>query len=368
MPAERARPSPRRHLRFHLLAAVALIPAVLLAGCRGAETPVFTTQFSAFGSAVDLSIVGMLRQDAVAAAAEVKGDLELIDHALHPWKPGPMVRVNELLATGEPFAAPPSLLPLLRQSQVLAEQSDNLFNPALGHLMRLWGFHTDEPECRPPPPARDIRRLVDAHPTLSALYVDGIMLQIDNPAVKLDFEEVIRGYAMDLAIDDLRARGIRHAMINIAGDVRAIGDRAGRPWRVPIRRASDAGVLGILNVSGDASVFTSSDYRRNFIYDGKTYHNILDPRTGYPAEGVRSVTVLHEGSAALADAAADALMVAGVERWQEIAERMGIRYVMLIDDSGTIHMNPAMAERIQLLDTDADVALTPAPAAESPAR
>jgi hypothetical protein len=78
-----------------------------------------------------------------SAAAEVEHDFRFISDSVHAWKPGPMVRVNELLATGEPFAAPPSLLPLIRQSQVLAQQSDNLFNPAIGHLQRLWGFQTD---------------------------------------------------------------------------------------------------------------------------------------------------------------------------------------------------------------------------------
>ncbi|MGB5733752.1 MAG: FAD:protein FMN transferase, partial [Thiohalocapsa sp.] len=255
-----------------------LLLAALVAGCGGTETPVYTTQFIAFQSAVDLSIVGMLKQDAVAAAAEVEQDFLFIDRAVHPWKPGPMVRVNELLATGEPFAAPPSLLPLLRQSQVFAQQSDNLFNPAIGHLMRLWGFHTDEPECRPPPASRDIARLVKAAPTMADLYLDGIMLQSDNPAVKLDFAALASGYAMDLAIDNLRSQGVRSAMINAGGDVRAIGDRAGRAWRVPIRRASGTRVLGTINVSGDASVVTRSDYRHNFLYEGKTYHSVIDPR------------------------------------------------------------------------------------------
>jgi thiamine biosynthesis lipoprotein len=336
-----------------------LVLAALLAGCRGADTPVYTTQFIAFESAVDLSIVGMPKQEAMEAAAEVEDDFQFISYAVHAWKPGPMVRVNELLATGEPFAAPPSLLPLLRQSQALAKQSDNLFNPTIGHLLRLWGFHTDQPECRPPPAPRDIARLVKAAPTMADLYLDGIMLQSDNPAAKLDLGAIATGYAMDLAVDNLRARGVRSAMINANGDARAIGDRAGRPWRVPVRRASGTGVLGIINVSGDASVVTSSDYRRNFIYEGKTYHDVIDPRTGYPAEGLHSVTVLNDGPAAPADAAAHAMMVAGLDRWQEIAERMGIRYVLLIDDAGTLHMTPAMAERLELLDNDSDIAITP---------
>ncbi|MGB5833077.1 MAG: FAD:protein FMN transferase [Thiohalocapsa sp.] len=346
-----------------LLLAVPL--GILLAGCRGAETPVFTTQFVAFQSAVDVSIVGMLKQDAVAAAAEVERDFQFVDRATHAWKPGPMIRVNELLAAGDPFATPPSLLPLVHRSQTLAAQSDNLFNPAIGHLQRLWGFHTDEPECRPPPKQKAIQRLLASAPTMGDLYVDGIMLQSDNPAVKLDFGAIATGYAMDLSIDNLRARGIRSAMINAGGNVRAIGDRAGRAWRVPIRRASGSRVLGIVDVSGDASVFTASDYHRNFIYESKIYHDVIDPRSGYPADGVRAVTVLYDGSAAVAEAASAALMIAGLDRWEEIAARMGILYLLLIDDAGTIHMTPAMAERVEMLDGDSDIALSAASAEET---
>lgn len=372
------RAHPARRLQT-LALPILLLPILLLtalsAGCRGAETPVYTTQFIAFESAVDLSIVGMPKQEAMAATMEVENDFQFIRHAVHGWKPGPMVRVNELLATGDPFAAPPSLLPLIRQSQALATQSDNLFNPAIGHLMRLWGFHTDQPECRPPPKPRDIARLIKAAPTMADLYLDGIMLQSDNPAVKLDLDAVATGFAMDMAVDNLRARGVRSAMINAGGDVRAIGDRAGRAWRVPIREAGGSRVLGIIDVRGDASVVTSSDYRRNFIYEGNTYHHVIDPRTGYPAEGVHSVTVFNDGSATLAEAAANALMVAGLDRWQEIAERMGIQHVLLIDDAGTIHMTPEMAARVELLDGDSDIAVSPiqpstsnagAPTADSP--
>ncbi|MCG6942669.1 MAG: FAD:protein FMN transferase [Thiohalocapsa sp.] len=335
-----------------------LLPALLLVACRAAETPVYTTQFVAFDAAVDLSIVGKLKDEAQTAASEVEQDFLFIEHATHAWKPGPMTRVNELLPTGEPFAAPPSLLPLLRQSQALSLQSQGLFNPAIGHLYRLWGFQTEEPQCRPPPSRASIARLVKAHPSMDDLYLDGIMLQSDNPAVRLDFSAIVVGYAMDLAMDNLRTRGVRDALVNVSGDVRTMGDRAGRPWRVPVRRGSGGGVLGILDVVGDMAVFTSSEYARNFIYDGKTYHDVIDPRTGYPAEGLQAVTVLYQGSAAVADAAAYALMVAGPGGWQDIAARLGLRYVLLIDDAGTVHMTPAMAQRIQLIDPHTDVEIS----------
>ena len=104
-------------------------------------------------------------------------------------------------------------------------------------------------------------------------------------------------------------------------------------------------MLASLEVQGDESVFTSGDYERYYEYQGKRYHHILDPRTGYPSQGATSVTVIHDNGAE-ADAAATALMVAGPKDWYEVARHMGIKYVMLVDDEGVVHMNPAMAARV----------------------
>lgn len=329
-----------------------LLSLLLLAGCRG-ENPVYTTRFLAFGTLMDVSIVGVRRDQAERASRLIEQELQYMHHAWHAWKPGPLGRVNTLVAQGQTFAAPPSVLPLVRLSQRFAEQSGNLFNPAIGQLLDLWGFHAETPECRPPPPADQIRRLVAANPVMADVRVDGLYMHSTNPAVKLDFGAIGKGYGIDLAIAHLRELGIHNAMINAGGDLRAIGNRGGRPWRIAVRRPS-GGVLAVVNVSGDESVFTSGDYARNFIYDGRVYHHIIDPRTGWPAEGTRSATVIHT-DATTADAAATALFVAGPQQWHEVAQTMGVRYVLLMDSAGVLHMSPAMAERVELLDHEPQV-------------
>jgi thiamine biosynthesis lipoprotein len=342
-------------MRLEARLAAALL-VFLLAGCGG-ETPVYTTRFLAFGTLVDLSLVGVGRAEAERASELIEQDFSYMHRAWHAWEPGPLGRANRLIAERTAFAAPPSILPLIARSREFAEQSGDLFNPAIGHLVDLWGFHTDSPECRPPPQRARIERLVAAGPTIGDLQVDGLKVRSDNPAVKLDFGAIGKGYGIDLAVEHLRDLGISNAMLNAGGDLRAIGDRSGQPWRVAIRSPS-GGVLGIIMMSGDESLFTSGDYNRNFIYEGRTYHHVIDPRTGYPAEGVRSVTVAHT-DATTADAAATALFVAGPTGWHQVALRMGIRYVMLVDSEGTVHMNPAMAERVQFMDEDVEVELSP---------
>jgi len=96
-------------------------------------------------------------------------------------------------------------------------------------------------------------------------------------------------------------------------------------------------------------VFTSGDYERYYMYKGKRYHHIIDPRTGYPAEGSQSVTVITKDSG-LADAAATALFVAGPDHWYELAKKLGLKQVLLVDSEGKIHVSPQMLERTHFND------------------
>jgi thiamine biosynthesis lipoprotein len=175
--------------------------------------------------------------------------------------------------------------------------------------------------------------------------------------VQLDFGAVGKGYGVDLAIDRLKSMGISNAIVNAGGDLRAIGSRAGNPWRIAIRDPDGGGIFALLSVTGDESVFTSGNYERNFTWEGKLYSHIIDPRTGYPAQGTASVTVIHS-NATTADAAATALFVAGPKNWHRIAKQMGIKYVLLIDEQGVAYMNPAMRDRIKLQKTPKKIVIS----------
>lgn len=333
---------------------------LLLGGCGSREVPVYTTQFNAFGTTVDLSIVGVRREQAAEATATVERDFQFFDSVLFREDSGRMLMVNELLATGEPFAVPPSLIPLLKKTQVLSDRSGGLFDPATGRLSRLWGLDSPNPAPSAPPDQAAIQALLDAKPTIADLYLDGIELQSDNPAVLLELDSVAAAYAMDVGANTLRASGVRSAMINVGGDVRAIGNRSGRPWRIPVPRASGTGVIGIVDVSGDASLVTASAQQRNFRYQGKVYHSLIDPRTGLPASDASSATVLYPGDAVTAAAAANALMIAGPNELPLVAAQLGLRYALVIDTEGRLHLTPEMDRILDLLDTNLEQVISPA--------
>ncbi len=343
--------------RLAVAAALVTSCAVSLSGCKQSY-PSYNTRFSAFDTLVDLNLIDVKPGKAERIVDAIRADFEYMNGAWDAWKPGPLERVNALLPTRQAFSVPPSVQPLIERARELSDRSGGLFNPATGKLTELWGFHVPNPECKPPPSSRTIAALVKADPRMSDLHMQGIQIRSDNPAVKIHFGAFAKGYSIDLAIEHLRELGVHNAIINAGGNLRAIGDRDGHPWRVAIRRPSGTGVFATVNVQGDESMFTLGDYERNFVYKGHNYHHIIDPRTGYPGRGTRSVTVLHT-DAATASAAATAIFVAGARHWHSVAKAMGIRYVLLVDDADTLHMNPAMAERLTLMERDQDIEVSP---------
>ncbi len=325
-----------------------LTSTLVLSGCTEPK-PVneFHETVFTMGTLVEVTIIGEKEALAEQAFTAILDDFNYMHNTWHPWKYNALKRINNLLVTGAKFSLAPSILPLIKKSQVLSKQSQGLFNPAIGQLIKMWGFHQDNlDEIIEPPEDEQIQAFLSDLPSMSDIEFSNLSMRGTNKNIQLDFGAFAKGVAVDTTIEHLKEFGIKNAIINAGGDLRAIGNNNGRPWRIGIRNPRAKGVFAAVEVSGDESVFTSGDYERYFESDGKRYHHIIDPRTGYPANKTRSVTVIHS-EAGTADAAATALFIAGPEKWPEIAQAMGIKYVMLIARNGDVHMNPAMAKRIK---------------------
>ena len=329
-----------------ILSLFALVIGIALTGCdRQQPAAVHSYQLLALGTLVDVSLYGTDDDTAQATTEVIRNTLEAIHHQWHAWQPSRLTAINSQLASGKTVELSPEDEMLLSKSIDLSQRSSGLFNPAIGELSALWGFHSDERDNRPPPSPQAIQAQLERHPAMTDLVLEDHRLSSRNPAVQLDLGGFAKGYAVDLAIAALRNMGITNAIVNAGGDLRAIGSKGGDPWRIGIRHPREPGVIASIHSQGDESVFTSGDYERYFDHDGRRYHHIIDPRDGYPASGATSVTVIHR-DAATADAAATALFIAGPRQWRETARHMGIDQALLIDAQGTVHMTPAMAARI----------------------
>jgi thiamine biosynthesis lipoprotein len=313
-----------------------------------------------FGTVINITLYDV--DDALAEKAfkQLDTDFEYFHSAWTPYEPSSLSRVNSLIPTGGEFSVGPSVLPLIKASIALAEQTDHLYNPAIGKLIKLWQMHKhDDPAIKPPDDDK-IADLVKQNPRMTDLVLNGIRMHSENPAVELNFGAYAKGHGVDLSIELLKSMGIENAIINTGGDLKAIGTHGDRPWSIAIKHPRKDSIIASIDTQGEEAVFTSGDYERYYMHQGKRYHHILDPRTGYPAQDTQSVTVIHHNSA-LADVAATALFVAGPDHWHDLAKKLDITQVMLIDQQGKIHVSPDMHKRLQILNENETTLIVSAP-------
>jgi thiamine biosynthesis lipoprotein len=302
---------------------------------------------------INILVVGVREKEAKQAFKEIEDDFMYWNRVWNPWGKSAMSRMNSLFQSTEWVSAAPSVRPVIKRAKELSIKSNGLFNPSIGKLIKLWGFDSQPgkdlpPKDARPPDAERINLLVRSDPKMTDIVFDDIKIKSKNKDVMVDLGGVAKGYAMNHAIKVLKRRGIKNAIVNGGGDLKGMGTRITRPWRIAIVDPFDKkDAIGSIYIEKEESIFTSGDYERFFVHNNVRYHHILDPRTGYPARGVRSVTVIHEDGT-LADAAATAIFIAGPKQWVQVAKNMGVNKVMLIDDKGNIFVSLEMFNRLQL--------------------
>jgi thiamine biosynthesis lipoprotein len=163
-----------------------------------------------------------------------------------------------------------------------------------------------------------------------------------------------KGYAIDRAASILRARGLRDFMIQAGGDLYVSGTRGDRPWRLGIRdpRGPADASFAAVDLS-DSAFSTSGDYERYFMHGGRRYHHIIDPRTGEPARGTRSVTVAAK-TATVADALSTGVFVLGPEAGMALVERLADVDAVIVDENNRVRVSSGLKGRLALLRQPGD--------------
>ncbi|MBN2646389.1 MAG: FAD:protein FMN transferase [Thiotrichales bacterium] len=335
--------------RTLLTAALTAPLAATLSACsRTAEA--YHAQILVFGTQVDIQLYHPQQTQINQAIGKINRDFQQFHHEWHAWEKGGILsRINQAIAQQQPIEVADSVRDFILKSQRLCQQSDGLFDPGIGYLIALWGFHGEQWQG-PPPSAAAIHSWLQSRPSIQDLYFQGNQLLSHNPQVQLDFGGNAKGLALDMALDSLRQAGIEQALVSIGGDMKALGAKSeNQPWRVAISDPQHPSQARAALALGDnESVVTSGTYQRFFEWQGQRFSHILNPNTGYPANGFASVTVIHP-DATTADAAATALLIAGPERWQKIAQQMGIEQVFCLDYDNQIAQTKAMEKRVKLI-------------------
>ena len=330
-----------------------IFSCVLLSACQPSKKQHHHSIF-AFGTLIEIDLYDVDIEIANTAFEQLQKNFDRYHQDWSPWTNGDLAHLNKKIAENEPVDIPLHLIPIIKESINLSQKSNNFYNPSIGKLINLWQFHRYQEDSISPPEKNKILALVNQNPNMSDVSISNDNQLISrNTSVSLNFGAFAKGYAIALEIKKLQALGIKNAVINAGGDLSVIGsyiDRHDyRPVNIGIRHPREDALMASVEVSDNESVFTSGDYERMYHYEGKRFHHILDPRTGYPTQDAQSVTVIHS-DAGRADAAATAIFVAGSKGWKAIAKNMGIRYVMLIDANNNIHLTKAMLERVKFLN------------------
>jgi thiamine biosynthesis lipoprotein len=300
---ERSFPSRRE---FVALGLGAFVVATLPAAARRRRALVRRT-VPVMGTFAEFAVLHRDERYAQAAIDAAIEELRYVDRTMTWFRDDSDVGRANLEAASGPVTVSAQTALVLGESLLWAEASGGTFDPCLGKAVALW----DVGHRQAPPAAGQVKKLAgrDLYQALEVGTWRGEPVVIfRDPDVALDLGGIAKGYGVDLATEALRSYGILNGLVNVGGDLCALGhSEDGDPWKIGIRDPDDPqGIVDTVEAT-DCAVATSGDYLQYFQYGGRRYHHMLDPQTGEPKRSqIRSVTVMADRCIA-ADAAGTAV-------------------------------------------------------------
>ena len=317
------------------------------------EEPIYNTQSYVFGTLVDITIYGEPPLEAENMASEMMREFQNLHNRLHAWRPSEIKTLNHVFSKGKsPASIDADISKMIAEATTLSIDSHGAFNPAIGHLISHWGFQHDEFKPVKINPNK-IQALLAEKPQMVDIVLQEGKAFSNNPAVQLDLGGYAKGYALDQALSYLRKAGVKNALINIGGNIIALGKRGDKPWRVGIQHPRKPEAIATLELPSGWAIGTSGDYQRYFELNGKRYCHIINPETGYPVEGVQSVTVLippQSNAGVLSDVTSKPIFIAESSKRAQAAADMHVNDFLVIESVDKIFASPAMAKRLTWLD------------------
>jgi thiamine biosynthesis lipoprotein len=283
-----------------------------------------------------------------AAFGRVFAEFDRLESLLSTWREGSDVLRLNAAAGQAPVAVHEDTRRVLDAARRLSETTEGTFDITFGALADVWKFDHDQ-DGRVPTPAEiavrqplvDYRRVrVDAGPGTAV---------IERPGMRVHLGGIGKGYAVDRAVAMLRAAGLRDFLVQAGGDMYAGGANGEVAWRLGIQdpRGPGGEPFAQLDLT-DATFSTSGDYERFFERDGARYHHILDPRTGMPARGTRSVTIV-TATATDAEGLSKGVFILGPERGMALVERLPDVEAVIVTADNRVLISSGLKGRVNLV-------------------
>lgn len=313
-------------------AASMILPALalgILSSCDHIEHS--TRETYVMGTYATVTVYAADRETAAEAAAEALGELHRIETVMSNWLEDSEISRLNRESRGSPYKVSGELFSLIDSSLHYSDLTSGSFDITARPLVRLWGFQGGTAKLPTRNEIEDARNLI-GH---GRIILDRDSSTVVVPeGMSLDLAGIAKGYALDRSVALMKERGITSAVINLGGNVFALGHPPGKAgWTVGIRDPNKRDrIVGSIKLK-DEAIATSGNYENYVVIDGVRYGHIIDPRTGRPAEGILSVSVVAP-TALASDALATGLFVLGPGAGRSIVESMNsIRAVYAVPDS-----------------------------------
>lgn len=334
-----------------------LLIMIMVAGLLTACTPnkeepkpleAYQSEDFAMGTVISQKVYGPSGQAAIDETVEKINQLEELLTFNAPE--GDINKLNQN-AGNKKVELDPETIKIIKKAQEISELSNGAFDITIGPLVRLWGIGTKDAYI---PTKEEIERIL---PLINYKDID---LEDSSAGLKkagqmVDLGGIAKGYAGDIAIEIYKKHGIQSGFISLGGNVVTLGNKPdGSQWTVAIRNPRPSGqqgteIVGVIKVT-DKSVVTSGDDQRYFEKDGKRYHHILDPKTGYPAQSnLMSVTLITDSSMD-ADALSTPVFILGLEKGKELLRQYGGVEAVFITLDKKIYVTDGLKGNFTLFD------------------
>jgi len=316
---------------------------ITFAGCGNKRSSVSRTLL---GTVVTITIID--DPDKTAADFDAAfGEIEKVQKSLNPYNPDSEISMINKTAPFSPRKVPDDVFSLISDSLKVSEISSGAFDITFASTGKLWDFSSHSEENFTPPDDKTIKKLL---PLISyknvVLDTKARTVKFLKSGTKIGLGGIAKGYATGRAVSALKARNVRNAIVSSAGDIQALGDNNGVKWKLGIQDPRGNSVIASIDMNDGESVSTSGDYERFRIVNGKRYHHIIDPATGYPSDsGLISASVF-SNNPVLSDAYSTALFVSGLEKSRQILDKMNNLSAVLVTSDMKVYVSERLKGRI----------------------
>jgi thiamine biosynthesis lipoprotein len=350
--SNRAAVEKKKKLFFSLLFCCSTALLLLLLSCSPSQEKLYKETRDSMYTMVSITVSTSSPDKAKKAINEAFKELDRLEKLLNYYSEESEITAINRKAGIEPVKVSPETFDIISKAVFASEKTKGAFDITMGPVIALWDFYNAVL-----PDAASVReKLKLTGYTNIILNKEKSTVFLKKKGIEINLGGIIKGYAADRAVEILKKHGIKSGIVAIAGDIKAFGTRPnGKPWRAGIQNPRPAAhastsdeIIAVVNLS-DMAISTSGDYARFFIKDGKRYHHLLNPKTGYPAYECQSVTIIAE-EAAYADAFATGIFILGPQKGLEVLKELGFDGV-IVDRDGKIHVTEGIKDRIEFIGT-----------------